>query len=48
MRGRSARRPLEGSRFYPDPVCMHVLENPRLPAGRVRAGGSRERFVVLP
>jgi len=39
---------LEGSRFYPNPVCTHILETPRLLGGRVRAGGSRERFVTLP
>jgi hypothetical protein len=37
---------LEGSRFYPDPVCTHILETPRLPGARVRAGGSRERLLT--
>ena len=35
---------MEGSRFYPDTVCTHILETPRLSGGRVRAGGSRERL----
>ena len=35
---------MEGSRFYPNPVCTQILETPRLSVGRVRAGGSRERF----
>jgi hypothetical protein len=35
-----------GSRFYPDPVCTHILETPRLLIGRVRAGGSRERLLT--
>ena len=38
--------PLEGSRFYPNPVCSQVLETPRLPVGLVRAGGSRERLLT--
>jgi hypothetical protein len=37
---------MEGSRFYPDPVCTHILETPRLRGGRVRAGGSRERLLT--
>jgi hypothetical protein len=37
---------MEGSRFCPDPVCTYILENPRLPGGRVRAGGSRERLLM--
>jgi hypothetical protein len=37
---------MEGSRFYPDPVCTHILETPRLLVGRVRAGGSRERLLT--
>jgi hypothetical protein len=39
---------MEGSRFYPDPVCAHILETPRLLGGRVRAGGSRERLPTPP
>jgi len=37
---------LEGSRFGPDPVCTLTLETPRLPNGRGRAGGSRERLLT--
>jgi hypothetical protein len=37
---------MEGSRFYRDPVCTHILETPRLRGGRVRAGGSRERLLT--
>jgi hypothetical protein len=37
---------MEGSRFYPDPVCTHTLESPRLLLGRVRAGGSHERLLT--
>jgi len=37
---------MEGSRFYPDPACTHILETPRLSGARVRAGGSRERLVT--
>jgi hypothetical protein len=37
---------MEGSRFYPDPVCTHDLETSRLLGGSVRAGGSRERLVM--
>ena len=36
----------EGSRFYPDPVCALILETPRLPNGRGRARGSRERLLT--
>jgi hypothetical protein len=39
---------LEGSRFYPEPVCTHILETPRLPGGRVGGGGSRERLLTPP
>jgi len=35
-----------GAAFYPDPVFTHILETPRLPVRRVRAGGSRERFLT--
>ena len=41
-----AVRTMEGSRFYPDPVCRHILETPRLLVGRVRAGGSHERLLT--
>jgi len=37
---------MEGSRFYPDSVCTHILETLRLPSGHVRAGGSRERLLT--
>jgi hypothetical protein len=37
---------MEGSRFYRDPVCTHILETPRLRGGRVRTGGSRERLLT--
>jgi hypothetical protein len=37
---------MEGSRFYPEPVCTHIFETPRLLLGPVRAGGSRERFLM--
>jgi len=39
---------MEGSRFYPNPVCMRILETPRLSGGRVQAGGSRERLLTYP
>ena len=38
--------PWRGSRFYADPVCTHILKTPRLPSGRLRAGGSRERLLT--
>ena len=38
--------PVEGSRFYANPVPTHVLETPCLWFGRVRAGGSRVRFLT--
>jgi hypothetical protein len=41
-----AVRTMEGGRFYPDPVCTHILETPRLLVGRVRAGGSHERLLT--
>ena len=37
---------VEGSRFYPEPVCTLILETRRLPGRRVRAGGSRERLLT--
>ena len=37
---------LEGSRFYPDTVCTHILELPRFSDGRMQAGGSRERLLM--
>jgi hypothetical protein len=39
--------PLEGSLFYPNLVCSHILETPHLPVGLVRAGGSRERLLTF-
>jgi hypothetical protein len=44
--GAEAVGTMEGSRFYRDPVCTHILETPRLRGGRVRAGGSRERLLT--
>src|SRR6201993_3517844 len=38
--------PVEGRRFYPDPVCTPILETPRLLIGRLRAGGSRKRLLT--
>ena len=37
---------MEGSRFYPKPVCTYISKLPRLPVGRVLAGGSRERLLM--
>ena len=41
-------RDMEGSRFFPDPVCRHISETLWLLGRRVLAGGSRERFATLP
>jgi hypothetical protein len=41
-----AVRTMEGSRFYPDPVCTHTLETLCLLVGCVRAGGSHERLLT--
>jgi hypothetical protein len=37
---------MEGSSFYPKPVCTHICKPSRLPVGRVLAGGSRERLLM--